>query len=156
MTTIAGYASVFYSPRDAAGTEYELSPGVFERISPTAFDASRSGKAVLAAFNHDLSIPLGKNSIRAGTLRLQRDSKGLRYEIDLPNSPNGENVAEAIRRGDVTGSSFSFTVTRQSFEETKRNGKAALIRTIEELTLHELGPVTSPAYSAATVDLVKS
>lgn len=149
---LTGYGSVFYNSQNA-GTEYQVSPGVYERISRTAFSKSLAAKdAIDSYFNHDHNLPLGRTS--AGTLKVAVDPKGLFYIVQLPDSPNGANVAEAVRRGDVSGSSFMFTVDRQTFREETRSGRKVIVRTIEELSLLEVGPVTRPAYKAATAELV--
>lgn len=152
MKIITGYAALFFDAHNS-GTEFEVAPSVFERIHPRAFDKTLRENVCVAAFNHDLNIILGKNSTRANTLKLSVDKIGLRYEITPPDSPNGANVLEAVKRGDVSGSSFAFVPTRQSFTEERRSGKTVLIRTIEELILYECGPVVSPAYAAASAEV---
>jgi len=146
---ITGYAATFYRHGDPR-TEYEVSPGVFERIDKRAFDATLKKQPVVSLFNHDSNVVLGRNSVAAGTLTLTVDGVGLKYIVDLPDSPNGKNVAEAIRRRDVVGSSFMFVPTRQRFEDTTRNGKPAVLRIIEELVLYECGPVCFAAYESTT------
>lgn len=151
MATIEGYGAVFFSHTDTEATEYEVSEGVFERIAPGAFDRAIKDPKIFAAFNHDTNFPLGRQS--AKTLELRVDSKGLKYRIILPDSPNGANVATAVRRGDVNGSSFSFVPTKQSYQQVKRGGKPALLRILEEVELFELGPVVSPAYTGTTATM---
>jgi hypothetical protein len=36
------------------------------------------------------------------------DDHGLHYEIDLPDTTLGTDVAELLRRGDISGSSLGF------------------------------------------------
>src|SRR5689334_2288993 len=80
---ISGYAAVFYD--GSPGTEYQMWQGFSERIMPGAFDRCiREGHDVRALFNHDPNYPLGRTS--AGTCRLSIDKRGLKYEIDPPNS----------------------------------------------------------------------
>lgn len=141
---IVGYAAVYHRAGDA-GTEYELYPGVVERIKPGAFDLAIREDDVRALFNHDPNIPLGRNT--AGTLRLSVDDTGLRYEIDPPTSAAG--VVEAIERGDVTGSSFGFVPDVTTFRE---DGELTIIER-EAVRLFDVSPVTFPAYTGATVGL---
>jgi HK97 family phage prohead protease len=142
---IVGYGSVFFRADDP-GTQYELFPKVLERVSPKAFDLALQRKDdARGLFNHDPSHVLGRLS--AGTLRLSVDSRGLRYEIDPPDTQSGRDVVELIRRGDISGSSFSFSVDKQSWEE---RADGTEIRTIEAVTLYDVGPVTFPAYEAAS------
>lgn len=137
---IAGYASVFYG--GTPETEYRLADDYVERVSKTAFDnALKRPDDVRALFNHNANLILGRN--KANTLRLSVDERGLRYEIDVPDSTIGHDLVESVKRGDVSGSSFSFYVTRQSFEEVGN----VLVRTIEDVELFDVGPVTYPAYT---------
>lgn len=143
---LTGYGAVFYRA-DEPGTEYQLWSDLYERVSRSAFDVALKRKDdARGLFNHDANHILGRTA--SGTMRLSVDDVGLRYEIDLPNTPQAQAVAEAVARGDVSGSSFSFRVEKQTFErDAKRNAE---IRTIEQVELFDVGPVTFPAYQATT------
>jgi len=144
---VSGYGAVFHNPKDE-GTEFQLWSDLRERIAPGAFDRALKEKHdARGLFNHDPNMLLGR--VGSGTMRLSVDKKGLRYEIDLPDTQVGRDVAASIARGDLTGSSFAFSVKRQSWEQ----GKDFDIRTIEDLDLYDTGPVTYPAYSATTTGL---
>ena len=146
VSRIVGYASVFFD-KDDQGTEFEIFDGFVERIMPGAFDrAIRENDDVRALFNHDPDNMLGRSE--SGTLRLSVDRRGLRYEIDLGNTGIAKDVAEHIERGDVTGSSFAFTVTDQ---ETRTEDEVD-IREITGVKLFDVGPVTYPAYESTTTD----
>ena len=54
-----------------------------------------------ALFNHERGALLGRTC--SGTLRLSEDGTGLRYEIDLPDTTVGRDVAALLERGDLTG-----------------------------------------------------
>jgi HK97 family phage prohead protease len=143
LPRLVGYAAVFFDRSDPAGTELELSAYV-ERIAPGAFSRTIREDDVRALFNHDSDNLLGRT--RSGTLRLSVDSRGLRYEIDLPDTTVGRQVAALVRRGDVTGSSFAFDTRdyREYWEGSTR------IRELTDLKLYDVGPVTFPAYSGTT------
>jgi HK97 family phage prohead protease len=141
---LVGYGAVFYRSGDA-GTEYELPGGIFERIDRHAFRSAIGRDDVRGLFNHDPSLLLGRSG--AGTLRLQVDDMGLRYEIDLPNTTVANDVAESIMRGDVTGSSFAFAVTDQ---EIRKDGEKR-VRLLKDLRVYDVGPVTYPAYEGTSV-----
>lgn len=145
---IAGYAAVFHRADDP-GTQYQLGKDLVERIAPTAFNRAVSEKSdAVALFNHDPSQLLGRAS--AGTLRFSVDQRGLKYEIDHnPADPQHVSVLEKLKRGDLTGSSFAFRVTKQSFTR----GAGGDVRTIEDVELLDVGPVTYPAYKATTSGL---
>lgn len=147
---LVGYAAVFYDPADA-GTEYRLWGDVYERILPGAFDRAVKEDDVRALFNHEASIILGRN--KAGTLRLFVDAKGLRYEADPPDTEQARAVIEAIRRGDVSGSSFGFLPDKTRFLEEQRDGKMVTVVEREAVELFDVSPVTFPAYASASSGL---
>jgi HK97 family phage prohead protease len=135
---IRGYAALFNSDSQDLG-------GFVERISPGAFDGViERGTDVVALYNHDPMFLLGRES--SGTLRLSVDERGLRYEIDPPESR--ADVIEAIERGDVRGSSFAFRV-KGAGENWSRDQQGRQIREIREIDgLFDVGPVLKPAYIA--------
>lgn len=142
---IIGYAAVFYDA-GIPGTEYQLWDNVVERIAPTAFNrAIAEGQDVVGCFNHDDGVLLGRTS--NGTLRLQVDAVGLRYEIDV-NEADQEavSVAAKIERGDLRGSSFAFIAKAWTYTEVGDT----VIREITDCDLYDVCPVTTPAYDATT------
>lgn len=143
---LVGYASVFYDGSD--GSQFEPWDGFVERIMVGAFDGALSrGDDVAGLFNHDSNLVLGRAS--SGTLRLSVDQRGLRYEMDLPDTQAGRDVQTLIKRGDVKGSSFAFTVTDESM--VKENGKR--VRQIRGVKLYDVGPVVFPAYAGTSTQL---
>ena len=143
-TRIVGYGAVFY--RDGqAGTEFELWDDVSERILPGAFDRAIKEDDVRGMYNHEQLLARTKS----GTMRLSSDDRGLRYEIDVPDTQLGRDLVEHIRRGDVNGSSFAFSITDEEFR--KEDGKT--VREIRGVRLFDTGPVDFPAYEATTAGI---
>lgn len=138
---LTGYAAVFYRAGDA-GTEFRLFPDLAERVMPGAFDRAVREDDVRALFNHDANQVLGRKA--AGTLRLSIDQRGLKYEIDPPESAS--HVVQAIQRGDVTGSSFAFRPERVAWVESDK----MTVRELHDVRLFDVGPVVFPAYAGAT------
>ncbi|NVD41286.1 HK97 family phage prohead protease [Ensifer sp. HO-A22] len=130
--TLVGYAAVFDSPTDISGWWTE-------RIAPGAFAAAIGGD-VRALVDHDMGRVIGRT--KSGTLRLAEDSKGLAVEIDIPNTTDGNDLWELVERGDLSGMSFGFSVTKQSWDETVDPP----LRTIEAVDLFEVSAVAWPAY----------
>ena len=148
--TLVGYGAVFYREGEA-GTEYRLGTDVVERIAPTAFNRAIQEKHdARALFNHDPNRLLGRAA--AGTLRLSTDASGLKYEIDLPATSVGNDVAASIARGDLSGSSFSFSIHGKEGQRFEK-GKEFDVRHIQDVDLFDVGPVTYPAYEATSVGL---
>lgn len=145
----AGYAAVFYNDRDA-GTQFDAGPFV-ERIERSAFDSALEQRQdVRGLFNHDPNAVLGRTG--SGTMRLSKDQRGLKYEIDYNEAdPDHVKVAQKIGRGDVTGSSFGFIVGKSGQRFTRDAGSNKEIRTISDFkTVLDVGPVTYPAYESTS------
>lgn len=145
---ISGYGAVFHREGDA-GTEYTVGDWFTERIGRTAFDRAIKEKHDAAGlFNHDPNNVLGRTS--SGTMRLSVDDRGLKYEIDVPDTQAGRDVATSIARGDVRGSSFAFRVTKETWEQRKDKPD---LRVIEDLDLFDTGPVVYPAYGGTSTGI---
>lgn len=143
---IVGYGAVYYAADDP-GTEYKIWDDFVERIMPGCFDRAVREDDPRSFFNHDENIILGRKS--AGTLNLAVDDVGLRYEITPPDTEAGRGVVEAVRRRDVTGSSFMFMPRDVSWREIE----GLVIRELRDVELWEVGPVVFPAYPSTTSEL---
>ncbi len=161
--SIEGHAAVFFDPAKPEATLFKLweygNEVCFERLLPTAFNSSFARPDdVRCLFNHDPNYPLGRRSADAKTLTLQVDQTGLAFKVELPDTTAGRDVLESIKRQDISGCSFSFRTLKQSWtEETitdAASGRTTTIvyRTIEDVELFDVGPVTFPAYDGTNVD----
>ncbi|MFI6944988.1 HK97 family phage prohead protease [Streptomyces sp. NPDC050422] len=139
--TIRGYGIVFHALSARMG-----SPAFVEQISPTAWNPAADPYDVIATFGHDEKQFLGRRS--ANTLRLGTDATGIWYEVDLPNTTAGNDLFELVKRGDVTGSSFTFRVDD---DEWHKAADGTPLRTVTRMRVFELGPVLNPAYPDTTV-----
>src|SRR5580692_3290000 len=78
-----------------------------EKLAPGAFrHAVRSKQDVAFLINHDMNRLMGR--VSAGTLRLRETDEGLEFDADLPDTEDGRNAYESIRRGDMHQCSFGF------------------------------------------------
>jgi HK97 family phage prohead protease len=140
----------------AAYQKWSLDLGGFrEIIEPGAFDRVLSKRKldVVALFDHE-GQPLGRTT--SGTLRLSVDDRGLNYEIDPPDTQLGRDVQTLIRRRDLFGSSFAFTVDPKG-EAWSQDEKGNATRTIREFSgLYDVSIVTHAAYGPATSVAVRS
>jgi HK97 family phage prohead protease len=137
----SGYAAVFESRSQNLG-------GFVEVVKPSAFTKTLQESDVVALRNHDPAKLLGRTS--AGTLRLAVDERGLHYDIDLPDTTEGRDTAVLLERGDIVGSSFGFRAIHDSWEKT---ADGLVQRSLDEVALRDVGPVTFPAYSEAPAAL---
>ncbi|MCS1392983.1 HK97 family phage prohead protease [Lysinibacillus boronitolerans] len=138
---IEGYAAVFNSPTDIWGMFTEV-------IAPGAFaDAIASNDDIRALFNHDWNNVLGRT--KSGTLRLSEDARGLKFEVDLPNTTLARDLSESLKRGDISQCSFGFVPTSETWDYEPE----IPVRTINSVELHEISVVSIPAYEDTEVSL---
>lgn len=133
---VEGHAAVFNRYSQDLG-------GFVEQVAPGAFTKTIQEADVRALFNHDPNQVLGRN--KAGTLRLSEDTLGLLYQVDLPDTSFARDLAVSMERGDVTQSSFGFRVMPNGDDWSFTEGETPL-RTLNELSLFDVSPVTYPAY----------
>jgi len=56
-----------------------------------------------------------------------------------------------VKRGDISGCSFSFTIKKEEWTETKKGGTIVRRRQIQDVDLFDVGPVTYPAYEGTDI-----
>jgi uncharacterized protein len=119
----------------------ELFPGMMEKIDRGAV---RLADTIKSYFNHDPAMVLATTRSNP-PLRLDDTPHGLRYSAPIPDTSYGRDLVENLTRRNVTGSSFAFIVPRGG-DKFREDSDGVLWRTITDLELFELGPVTDPAY----------
>ena len=136
---ITGYAAVFDTETVIGGKDW----GFREKIAKGAFTEALRTSDVRALFNHDEEYVLGR--LKSGTLRLEEDERGLKVEIDPPDTQDAKDLIKRMQRGDIDQMSFAFTMEGgiQTWDET---GDMPL-RIIEKVgDLLDVSVVTYPAY----------
>ena len=140
---IMGHASMYNTRSENLG-------GFYEYIEAGAFTSELIDKSdVRALINHDQNLILGRTT--SGTLRLNADDMGLRYEFDVPETSYGNDLLVSMKRGDITQSSFAFTVAEDDWSQDEAGNNIRTIKKIDRL--YDVSPVTYPAYPDAN-DLV--
>ena len=140
---VNGYAAVFNS-------RTLLWEGLEEVISPGAFSRALSGSDIRCLFDHDWSKVLGRT--KSGTLRLEEDDRGLKFEVELPNTTVANDLIESMSRGDINQCSFGFIPT----DETWDYNTDPVLRTVNEVELFEVSIVSLPAYQDTEATLARS
>jgi hypothetical protein len=150
--SIVGYAAVFWD--GSPETEYRLWDDYVERILPGAFDrALKEQDDVRGLFNHNANMVLGRTA--SGTMELSIDERGLKYNIDPPDTQLGRDIQVSLERKDITGSSFAFVITDQTFREETIDKNTLYIREITGVQLFDVGPVTFPAYTGTDASVAQ-
>ncbi|WP_353990032.1 phage major capsid protein [Pediococcus argentinicus] len=141
--TLSGYAIVFGSPSKDLG-------GFTEVVTPDALkDVDLSN--VLMLNNHDYSQVLA--SVKAGTLKLETDSKGLHFEATLPNTSFANDVYEEVQSGNVDSCSFGFQVADDG-DSFDKDDSGNVVRTINQVkSLFDVSIVSVPAYDDTNVEV---
>ena len=125
--------------------------GFTERISPSALPASMLENAdIFAYFNHDWSKVLARTP---NSLKLDLRSDGLYYEFEAPNTQDGNDLLEHIKRGEMYGTSFAFSLPEDGSGEvwTKQEDGTYLREIVMFDALYEISPVYTPAYPTTSV-----
>lgn len=138
---IEGYAFKF-------NTQTTIGNWFREEILPGAADDVLNDD-VRALFNHDPNYVLARSNKGKGTLSLSPDDIGLRYSYVTPNVSYAKDLEENIRLGNVSQSSFGFSIEEQKWIE--RDGELPLRQIVKLKRLYDVSPVTYPAYQDTTV-----
>ena len=117
-----------------------------EQFRRGAFTESLTNDDQKALWSHDTAKVLGRT--KNGTLRLFEDEIGLRFELDLPDTTLGDDAYKSIKRGDVDGVSFGFSMLTQEWDEADSDN---VVRTVIKAKLLEISPVAFPAYPDSQV-----
>ena len=154
---ICGYAIMFNVPsvildRDEHYEEREV-------IKPCAVTKELLDSSdIIMTMYHNREIVLARSNKGKGTLSYRIDSKGVFFEFDAPNSPNGDEALELVRRGDITGCSFIFGSYYYNDEyvrreEKKVNGVTQVTCYVLKMTgIYDFTITTKPAYPDTSVE----
>ena len=137
-----GYAAVFNSEAVLGDFTEVIRQGAFAKSLAT-------GSNIRALYQHQGDALLG--TTRGGTLQLREDAKGLAYELALPDTTHGRDLAVLVERGDVSGCSFGFRV-REGGDSWQQRG-AQLVRELRDVELVEITLTADPAYADTSVAL---
>lgn len=129
---------------------YDLG-GFREQFAETAFDEALAEKPdVLGLFNHDENQVLSRTG--SGTLRLGKQPEGLGFAMDAPDTTLARDLLVLIKRGDISGSSFAFSLrgNPQQAEEFRKEADGSYVRTVKNANIYDVSVVTRPAYPSST------
>ena len=138
--TLTGYAAVFNSEANLGDFQELIRPGAFAKSLAT-------GSNVRALYAHNGEALLG--TTKGGTLQLREDAHGLAFELALPDTTHGRDLAILVGRGDVSGCSFGFRVAPGG-DRWEQRGKQ-LVRELLAIELHEVTLTADPAYADTSI-----
>ena len=144
---IEGYALMFNQPSKDLG-------GFVEVIDPKALDGVDLSNVIMLD-QHDYSKPLA--SVKAGTLQLDVDDKGLHFTATIdPNVSYANDTLNNVKNGNINSMSFRFD-TDDGSDSWTRDDNGQITRTVNKIKdLLEVSTVTIPSYNAGNVDVDKT
>lgn len=124
-----------------------------EMIEPGALD-STDLRDVRFLVGHDTSmIPLARsrNNNENSTMQLSVNDNGMdiRVDLDIENNPRAKELYSAVKRGDISGMSFMFTVDKDAWDDLETDHPLRRITSISRV--FEVSAVTFPAYEGTNI-----
>jgi len=142
---IGGIAAVINSVTDLGYFEEVIEQGAFDNALSKEYD-------IRCLFNHEAELILGRT--KASTCNVFVNADGNLEYTWIPDyeNPTHMSVVRSIMRGDITQSSFAFTIKEQKWSESTKYGSMGkrTITMIEDL--YDVSPVTYPAYADTEAD----
>lgn len=143
---IEGRAIVYEKKYDAGYFEETIARGALKNTNL---------KDVRFLVNHNVDmIPLARsrNNNENSTMQLIVDDEGLRVKIklDIENNADAAALYSAIKRGDISGMSFMFTIRGEEWEDENTDNPKRTITDIEQV--FEVSAVTFPAYEETEIN----
>jgi HK97 family phage prohead protease len=142
---IGGIAAVINSVTDLGYFEEVIEQGAFDNALSKEYD-------IRCLFNHEAELILGRTL--SGTCNVFVNADGNLEYTWVPDyeNPTHMSVVRSIMRGDITQSSFAFTIKEQKWSESTKYGSMGkrTITMIEDL--YDVSPVTYPAYADTEAD----
>lgn len=130
---LEGYAAVFNSETQIGDFREQIEPGAF---------AGALDQDVRFLLNHD-GVPFARSA--NGSLQLTEDDHGLHYRAELLDTQSGRDLHAMVKRGDLSQSSFAFTIADEEWQDDLRT-----IRSVGKL--FDVSVVSFPAYNDSTAE----
>ncbi len=141
---ISGYGIVY-------NRETQLYDDLYEVIRPgAASEFLATNPDIKCCLNHNRERIFGRT--KSGTVKLEENSKGVKYTVKPPDAQWARDAIASIERGDIDGSSFTFAVLPQDEKVSKRSDGTYLREVFKIARIGEMGPVTDPAYLDTTAE----
>ena len=145
--TISGRPIVYNSRTDLGWYDEIIVDGALDRADL---------KDVRLLVNHNVEmIPLARsrNNNENSTMQLvvvPNAGLDFRADLDVENNADARALGSAVERGDISGMSFMFTVSREEWADVETDHPTRRILEIEKV--FEISAVTFPAYAATSIE----
>lgn len=153
---IEGVAIVFNTPSVPL---YEDGDTVIrEVIAPDAVPVSLLDSSdILLTLYHDNNRLLARSCNGEGSLKYTRSEDGVHFSFTPADTPDGQTALEHVKRGDINGCSFAFTIDPDDSGAVERevktvNGKREITYTVKRiLGIYDFTLTPRPAYQDTSV-----
>lgn len=141
---VCGYAVRFESDSQYMGLIEVIKKGAITEETIMNSD-------IYARLNHNEDTVLARSRYGEGSLALELREDGLYYEFEAPHTATGDELLEHIKRGEITSSSFAFTLPEDGSGEHYYNQDGVLRCDVLKIDrLYDVSPVFEPAYLATS------
>lgn len=128
--------------------------GYFEEIIEAGALDNTDLRDVRFLVNHNTDmIPLARSrrNNKNSTMQMEVDKDGMaiRVNLDTENNTEAKNLYSAIKRGDISGMSFMFSIDKETWEGLDTDLPLRRISAIGQVL--EVSAVTFPAYEATEI-----
>lgn len=156
--TITGYAILFGVP--SAPLWKDEDSEAREIIAPGAITKELlDGCDIKFTMFHNRQLILARSNKGKGTLSYEVDERGVRFELDAPNTVDGDKALELVRRGDISGCSFAFTTRYYDKDFVERTVKVSaegiknVTYNVKAITgVYDFTLASDPAYPNTSVE----
>lgn len=146
---IEGYAIKFGVRSQLLNDWYDryyevLEPGCLTR-------ETLDGQDFVLSLYHDPHRVLGRSNKGQGTLSYDVDEVGVKFWCEMPNTADGNEALELVKRGDLDGCSFIYSTDEKNCVDlekvTDENGMEVALRRVNEIkTIYDFTLTWRPAY----------
>lgn len=147
--TIEGYALKFGVRSQLINDWYERYYEILEAGSLTR--ETLDGQDFILSLYHDPHRVLGRSNNGQGTLSYEVDEVGVKFWCEMPNTADGNEALELVRRGDLDGCSFIYSTDESDnvaySKTTDENGNECLLRRVVKIdNIYDFTLTWRPAY----------
>ena len=137
---VCGYAARFDTESQNIGWIEKIHAGAITEDTIMNSD-------IFARLNHDENTVLARSRYGEGSLALELRDDGLYYEFEAPHTAAGDELLEHLKRGEITTSSFAFSLPEDGTGQRWYRDGEVLRRDITKIDrLYDVSPVYEPAY----------
>lgn len=149
--TIEGYAIVFDRSSVLLNDYWKNYTEIIHReaVSQQLLDESD----IKMTLWHNRERLLARRDKGQGSLEVGIDEKGVWYRFEAPHTPDGDTALELVKRGDLTGSSFTYTTNKAEDVRYDKLDDGSVVRHVMRIGhIYDITIASDPAYTDTSVN----